>query len=949
MLKFMKQSLLRQFAFIMIILVAFIILGSLGLGVVFYSEQQTFITERDELLDKQSKITEIEEHFTEMLFRGRGYTAFQSEPELEQLYIEAKKLEQVITSLEMSELTSAEAYFIKEITDFTSYYLNELLPQRIVLVEARDYDGLRDLSEQGSTVEINQILSTAHDFANEMDEKINGKNEEFISKLNQVSIIFLLYLLFVLACIGFAIRKVVKEIGYPLQELSKASLQVKAGEHVNFVETDRQDEIGMLSKSFEEMVRSLQMKEEELTAQNEELMAQQDELTGQQEQLHDLLYVSESQKKKLELNNQVISTLSTTLNKHELLREIVTTVSEIFHCDKAMLVLLNDNRDYEVIGVSSKQAETFIHWMNDGVAIKLEQTKKVFVTQRESHSSEQGYHEELSYSYDLFAPIMRADGELIAIYTATRVGQSFLPNELDEHTMIMNQISLSLEKIFLYEEAEQNRLLNQDIIDNVNEGILLVDNDGIIIQINQVFSQVMEVDSVSRLLQLSFDEWVGKLGNVPDEFIRFLTDTLRHQTEAVMTYRYEIHHPKHHVFDIYGQAIFRNGEKIGTLFVQRDITVEHEIDQMKSELVSTVSHELRTPLASILGFTELMITKTLKQDRQAKYLETIHKEAKRLTNLINDFLDLQRMESGNQTYQKESLQVVQVLQQVVDLFQVQHTDRKISIKNEVKEPYVVADEEKLIQLFTNLISNAIKFSPNGGNIDISVDMVDSQLRIAIHDEGLGIPRSEIPNLFQKFYRIDNSDRRKIGGTGLGLAICKEIVQAHHGAISVSSEQGKGSTFTMHFPLAREDRPIANELDSMSDHPKLVILEDDNSLAMLLKEQLNETGFHVIHEKDGEQALQTIEQVKPDAVVIDILLQNSIDGWSVIEILKENPITKDIPIIVSSALDEKERGLGAGAKHYLTKPYPPNQLSTVILQTLVTRKKDGKILLPKETE
>jgi signal transduction histidine kinase len=219
-----------------------------------------------------------------------------------------------------------------------------------------------------------------------------------------------------------------------------------------------------------------------------------------------------------------------------------------------------------------------------------------------------------------------------------------------------------------------------------------------------------------------------------------------------------------------------------------------------NELVNTVSHELRTPLASILGFTELMLKRDLKQERQRKYLYTIYNEAKRLTALINDFLDVQRMEAGKQTYEKKFLDLIPILEKVIVVQEVNLTHHHVNLINEGKSGLILGDPGKMEQVFTNIINNAIKYSPNGGDIEIKLYQREERIFIDVKDEGLGIPQESLHKLFTKFFRVDNSDRRKIGGTGLGLAIVHEIVKSHNGDITVTSEVGKGSTFTCSFPV-----------------------------------------------------------------------------------------------------------------------------------------------------
>ncbi|KMY53892.1 hypothetical protein AC623_07845 [Bacillus sp. FJAT-27231] len=238
-----------------------------------------------------------------------------------------------------------------------------------------------------------------------------------------------------------------------------------------------------------------------------------------------------------------------------------------------------------------------------------------------------------------------------------------------------------------------------------------------------------------------------------------------------------------------------------------------ELDRLKSELVSTVSHELRTPLASILGFTELMVKRSLGEEKQKKYLTTIHQEAIRLTNLVNDFLDLQRMESGAFICSFEKTDPKLLIERVIEA--VSHTahHHHFQLVDERSQKWLNGDEERLIQVFTNLISNAVKFSPKGGMIAVHLENDAHNMIINVKDEGLGIPAAEIPYLFKKFHRIDNSDRRKIGGTGLGLAICKEIIEAHGGEIMVSSEYGKESVFSIVLPLPAEGQEAEHETEA----------------------------------------------------------------------------------------------------------------------------------------
>ncbi|MDU0202368.1 MULTISPECIES: MASE4 domain-containing protein [Paenibacillus] len=240
----------------------------------------------------------------------------------------------------------------------------------------------------------------------------------------------------------------------------------------------------------------------------------------------------------------------------------------------------------------------------------------------------------------------------------------------------------------------------------------------------------------------------------------------------------------------------------GHLFGFRDRTEEERIDEMKNEFVSIISHEIRTPLSSIMGFIEILATRNVTEDKRVKYVETIHKESMRLSNLINDFLDLQRLDSGRQVFHFQTLNTAHLVGEIVDQWQGKD-NHEIELHVLDESLFIHGDEERLKQVFHNLISNSIKYSPDQSKIDVYVERENGRVHIKIQDYGLGIPAEALDKLFGRFYRVDNSDRRKIGGTGLGLSIVKEIVEAHHGKVLVESELGRGSIFTVQFDEHKE--------------------------------------------------------------------------------------------------------------------------------------------------
>ncbi len=226
-----------------------------------------------------------------------------------------------------------------------------------------------------------------------------------------------------------------------------------------------------------------------------------------------------------------------------------------------------------------------------------------------------------------------------------------------------------------------------------------------------------------------------------------------------------------------------------------------ELDRMKSEFLSTAAHELRTPLTSILGFSEILLKRKLDEERRNKFLKIINEESLGLSALINDLLDLSRIESGRGfKISKAPIEIKEVILENIDIFQAQ-TDKhtfKTNLSHDLVK--IEADKDKINQVMENLISNALKFSPEGGEITVSIEQSKDKIKVSVSDNGMGIPEKDLPHLFEKFYRAENASSKAIGGTGLGLAIVKYIVESHGGRISAESKIRKGSTFSFALPI-----------------------------------------------------------------------------------------------------------------------------------------------------
>jgi len=235
--------------------------------------------------------------------------------------------------------------------------------------------------------------------------------------------------------------------------------------------------------------------------------------------------------------------------------------------------------------------------------------------------------------------------------------------------------------------------------------------------------------------------------------------------------------------------------------VQVDITKRKEVERLKNELVATVSHELRTPLASLRGFAELMLQRVYSPAQQREFLRIIHQEAMRLGKLIDDFLDLQRMESGRETWTFDAVDLKPELDQTLALLAPTSTSHTLALEVGAELPRVRANADRVRQALVNLVANAIKFSPAGGEVRVGARPEDDNVTLWVRDRGIGMSPDAMQDLFTKFYRVDNAETRRIGGTGLGLALVKEIADAHGGRVWVESALGEGSTFYLALPRA----------------------------------------------------------------------------------------------------------------------------------------------------
>lgn len=493
-------------------------------------------------------------------------------------------------------------------------------------------------------------------------------------------------------------------------------------------------------------------------------------------------------------------------------------------------------------------------------------------------------------------------------------------------------------------ETENQRNVYWSLLDAATDGLALADRDRIVRHVNRAFADLFGLGNTTLLI------------DQPDEAFRdrvllALAEPEKYSAEMERVWR---HPDASGEFELAGRDGRRRflffstpvhdaeGHTVGRALACRDVSREREIERMKNEFVATVSHELRTPLASLLGFSELMLTRELSESKRRHFTEVIHTESIRLNSLINDFLDLQRLESGRAQYRFEPVAVDALLAETATLY-ADNPRHPLRVESLPAPLHVLADRDRITQVLNNLLSNAVKFSPAGGALLLTARVVDDAVEISVRDHGLGIPAEALPKLFEKFYRVDASDRSAIGGTGLGLALCKEIVTAHHGRFHVESQPGAGSTFSFTLPAAESSAgsPPSGEMAPVGCD--VLVVEDDASFAALVLEHLRELGLRAQVQASAEEALHTLQSVTPQLILLDIHLAGELDGWDFLIALKSDPRLARLPVIVTTVTEDQSRGFALGVSDYLIKPFQMETLHTLVLHYL-PRPKNCSVLV-----
>jgi CheY-like chemotaxis protein len=387
-----------------------------------------------------------------------------------------------------------------------------------------------------------------------------------------------------------------------------------------------------------------------------------------------------------------------------------------------------------------------------------------------------------------------------------------------------------------------------------------------------------------------------------------------------------------------------------------------EIDEMKSRFFANISHEFRTPLNLILGPINAMSSR-VGGDRNKQDLKMIRRNAQRLSRLINQLLDLSKMETGKATLKTRPENLVKFVESITQLFGSLAEQKQIELTFHLQADSITVflDRDKMEKIISNLLSNALKFTPNGGSVDVAVSSSKSGFaEVSVTDTGIGIPADRLEKIFDRFYQVDSSSAREWEGTGIGLALTKDFVELHKGQITVTSEPDKGTRFTVSLPLG-QDHLSGNEIiDDVTESdraepavelvepgediqpesireddttprtdtavPVILVVEDNVDMRIHIRDVLG-PNYSIIEARDGSDGLDQAVANVPDLIISDVMMPN-IDGMDLCHKLKTDERISHIPVILLTAkagMENKVEGLETGADDYINKPFEAQEL------------------------
>jgi PAS domain S-box-containing protein len=513
-------------------------------------------------------------------------------------------------------------------------------------------------------------------------------------------------------------------------------------------------------------------------------------------------------------------------------------------------------------------------------------------------------------------------------------GRGFVESDLRLASLFTSQAAVAIENAHLFTAAERERRYFEELVRNSPVAIVNIGADGRIVSCNPAFERMygweqreiagellddLITDETTRREAASYTRRAG------DHAVQGMGRRRRRDGTMVDV-------------EVLAVPVVIDGERIGMMGLYHDITEllatrreAEAANAAKSRFLASMSHELRTPLNAILGYSEMLMEDARDDGREGAVadLQKIHAAGRHLLTLINDVLDLSKIEAGKMELYLETFEVRGVLDTVLETVAPLVERNGNVLLAEVDEDLgaIHGDLTRLRQILLNLLSNAAKFTERGtitlaARRERAAD--EEQLVIAVKDTGIGMTPEQLGKLFEAFTQAEASTAARYGGTGLGLAISRRFCEMMGGTIGVASVAGAGTTFTVRLPVRAPEPAAATRSPGDAAAPAVLVIDDDAAARELLVRLLEREGYRALEASGGAPGLELARAERPAVITLDVLMPG-MDGWEVLEALKADPLTADIPVIMVSILDERQMGFALGAADYVTKPVDRQRL------------------------
>jgi CheY-like chemotaxis protein len=531
-------------------------------------------------------------------------------------------------------------------------------------------------------------------------------------------------------------------------------------------------------------------------------------------------------------------------------------------------------------------------------------------------------------------PLM-VDGKAVGlVYLASRQADAFSADDQKLLYILANQTSDAVRR--LAQRIEEERRKMALMVESMADGVVMTDENNEVYLINPSARRLLGIEPSVEVTTKFLKE---RLGFYPFDLVRGW------ELSGAEALREEIKVGERILHSILSPVIGPDSKLVGVVVVLRDITEQKELERQKDEFVSIVSHELRTPLTSIAGSLDIVLKSYAGglTDKQRRYLEMARESCSKLNMIVDDLLDVTKFERGKMRMRMGAVHIDALVADAVEKYRPAAEQKKAQITYHAERPSItlVADGDRLMQVLGNLLSNAIKFIPaEDGRIDVEVfgpNITDRHVGVSVWNNGESIPEPARERVFDKFEQVRSERTRHIGGTGLGLAISRGIVEAHGGRIWVENTGGQGTKFVFTLPAAPEIVPPAEEQPHEGGAPKrhILVVDDDRYTTYILKGLLMAAGYRVSVAHDGEAAIAIAREKHPDLVTVDLRMPG-VDGFQLVEILKHDPETSKLPVVVLTVVEERDRQLLGGPDAILAKPIDVDELDKVISRLLSER-------------